>query len=412
MSFKRNIIANYLSQIYVSLIGIVMAPMYLHYMGIEAYGLVGFYAAIQIWFGLLDMGLSLTLVRETARFRAKALNVLTYRRLVFALELIFVGVGAFGGLFLYSNSSRLALSWLNIESLNADTVTTCLQMISGIVVMRWMSGFYRSVLTGMEEFIWLSVFSTIIASLRFIGVIPIFIIFDGSLKIFFYFQCVVGIIELMGFYFKSREMLPPLINNEHVSWSPEVLLVSVKQLLGFSITISLAAIAWAMMTQLDKLLLSWRLPLTQYGVFILAAMAASGVPLVVGPLSNALLPRLARLHAQGDREELMLLYEKMTQVVAMLVAPLCYLLSSFSWKIMFVWTGDRLVATQGGALMSLYALGNGLLALAAFPYYLQYANGKLKLHLIGSVIFLIVCVPMLLAMIKYLGAIGAGYAWF
>ena len=188
MSFKRNIIANYLSQIYVSLIGIVMAPMYLHYMGIEAYGLVGFYAAIQIWFGLLDMGLSLTLVRETARFRAKALNVLTYRRLVFALELIFVGVGAFGGLFLYSNSSRLALSWLNIESLNADTVTTCLQMISGIVVMRWMSGFYRSVLTGMEEFIWLSVFSTIIASLRFIGVIPIFIIFDGSLKIFFYFQ--------------------------------------------------------------------------------------------------------------------------------------------------------------------------------------------------------------------------------
>ena len=113
-------------------------------------------------------------------------------------------------------------------------------------------------------------------------------------------------------------------------------------------------------------------------------MAASGVPLVVGPLSNALLPRLARLHAQGDREELMLLYEKMTQVVAMLVAPLCYLLSSFSWKIMFVWTGDRLVATQGGALMSLYALGNGLLALAAFPYYLQYANGKLKLHLIGS----------------------------
>ena len=91
-----------------------MAPMYLHYMGIEAYGLVGFYAAIQIWFGLLDMGLSLTLVRETARFRAKALNVLTYRRLVFALELIFVGVGAFGGLFLYSYSSRLALSWINI----------------------------------------------------------------------------------------------------------------------------------------------------------------------------------------------------------------------------------------------------------------------------------------------------------
>lgn len=165
-----------------------MAPMYLHYMGIEAYGLVGFHAAIQIWFGLLDMGLSLTLVRETARFKAKALKVLTYRRLVFALELIFLCMGAFGGLFLYFNSSRLALSWLNIGSLDADTVITCLQMMSGIVVMRWMSGFYRSVLTGMETFIWLSVFSTIIASLRFIGIIPIFIIWDGSLKTFSFFN--------------------------------------------------------------------------------------------------------------------------------------------------------------------------------------------------------------------------------
>ena len=136
MSFKRNIIANYLSQIYVSLIGIVMAPMYLHYMGIEAYGLVGFYAAIQIWFGLLDMGLSLTLVRETARFRAKALNVLTYRRLVFALELIFVGVGAFGGLFLYCNSSRLANDQRNCR--NAMDVWVLSQRIN------WDGGIYMA----------------------------------------------------------------------------------------------------------------------------------------------------------------------------------------------------------------------------------------------------------------------------
>ncbi|MGH9879537.1 MAG: oligosaccharide flippase family protein, partial [Nitrososphaerales archaeon] len=68
MSLKRNIIANYASQIYVTLIGIVMVPLYVRYMGAEAYGLVGFFAMLQAWFQLLDMGLTPTMARETARF--------------------------------------------------------------------------------------------------------------------------------------------------------------------------------------------------------------------------------------------------------------------------------------------------------------------------------------------------------
>ena len=31
-------------------------PLYIKYMGAEAYGLVGFFTMLQAWFGLLDMG--------------------------------------------------------------------------------------------------------------------------------------------------------------------------------------------------------------------------------------------------------------------------------------------------------------------------------------------------------------------
>ena len=47
MSLQRNILASFASQIYVTLIGIVMVPMYVRYMGPEAYGLVGFFAMLQ-----------------------------------------------------------------------------------------------------------------------------------------------------------------------------------------------------------------------------------------------------------------------------------------------------------------------------------------------------------------------------
>ena len=76
MTLKKNLLANYASQIYVTVIGIVMVPLYVRYMGAEAYGLVGFFAMLLVWFNLLDMGLTPTVARETARFHGGAIPCL------------------------------------------------------------------------------------------------------------------------------------------------------------------------------------------------------------------------------------------------------------------------------------------------------------------------------------------------
>lgn len=68
MSLKKNILANYFAQAYIAVVGIVILPLYLKYMGAEAYGLVGFFTMLQAWFNLLDIGLTPTVARETARF--------------------------------------------------------------------------------------------------------------------------------------------------------------------------------------------------------------------------------------------------------------------------------------------------------------------------------------------------------
>ena len=49
--------------------------------------------------------------------------------------------------------------------------------------------------------------------------------------------------------------------------------------------------------------------------------------------------------------------------------------------------------------------------MAVFPYYLQYAKGDMKLHVIGNVVFLFLLAPSLVwATVNY-GAVGAGWAW-
>ena len=86
MSLRQNILASYISQAYVTLIGIVMVPVYLRYMGAEAYGLVGFFAMVQAWFQLMDMGLTPTMAREAARFTGGVSDASSLRHLLRAWE--------------------------------------------------------------------------------------------------------------------------------------------------------------------------------------------------------------------------------------------------------------------------------------------------------------------------------------
>ena len=114
LSLKKNVLANYASQFYVTIVGIVMVPLYISYMGAEAYGLVGFFALIQGWFQLLDMGLTPTISRETARFRGGVTDALTLRQLFRALEFIFVGIAALGATAMMAGSGFIAGSWLRV----------------------------------------------------------------------------------------------------------------------------------------------------------------------------------------------------------------------------------------------------------------------------------------------------------
>lgn len=70
MSLKKNIIAGYISQFYITTIGIITLPFYIKYMGSETYGLIGFFTMLQSWFNILDFGLTPTIARETAKFKA------------------------------------------------------------------------------------------------------------------------------------------------------------------------------------------------------------------------------------------------------------------------------------------------------------------------------------------------------
>jgi hypothetical protein len=68
MALKRNLIANYLGQGWLFIMSLAFISIYIKNLGFEAYGLISLFTVLQAWLTLLDMGMTPTLERETARF--------------------------------------------------------------------------------------------------------------------------------------------------------------------------------------------------------------------------------------------------------------------------------------------------------------------------------------------------------
>ncbi|MFW2209176.1 oligosaccharide flippase family protein [Vibrio cholerae] len=409
ISLKKNIIASYISQAYVVLAGILVLPFYITTLGGEAYGLVGFFAMLQSMFALLDLGLTPTIGRETARYRAGAHTEVIFSQLYRTLNMIFIIIALLGGGTLFLLANRLAENWLNIDTLSLQEVIYALQVMAVSVALRWMTGLYRGVVTGSEQLVWLSGFNVFIATLRFLLVFPVMWTWGATPTIFFSYQLLVALTEFVGLWLKAKKLKPRLNTeqNAQLSWSFK----PIKPYLTFALSIALTSGLWVVVTQTDKLIMSNLLSLENYGYFTLAVLVASGIMMIGGPISGAIMPRMAKLEAENKREELIKVYRSATQLVTVIAGSVSIMLVVFSEPILWVWTGDENIVKTASPILQLYAAGYALVVLGGWPFRLQYALGKLKLHIIGSLMFVSILLPSLWYATEQHGMIGAGYAW-
>ena len=384
-------------------------PLYIQYMGAEAYGLVGFFTMLQAWFGMLDMGLTPTIGRETARYHGGSVTAMAYRQLFRALSLIFAAIAVIGGGGLWFLADEVAEQWLNIEELRTDEVVFAVQIMAISVALRWMGGLYRGVIAGSERLVWLSGFNFVIATLRFVAVFASMWIFSFSPSVFFIHQLVVALLELIGLWLMGSRLLPSRsLLREAIGWSFR----PVSSVLKFALTIAFTSSIWVLVTQSDKLILSGILPLKEYGYFTLAVLIASGIMVISKPLSSAVQPRLTRLFAEGKMDSLVDLYCTSARLTTFISFSVAITISFFPYEVLYVWTGNEEIAISTKEILRFYVLGSGFLALAAFPSYLQNATGNLRYHLIGNLLILGFLVPSSIFAAIYYGALGASYVWF
>ncbi|MGN2436117.1 lipopolysaccharide biosynthesis protein [Pseudomonas syringae] len=405
-SVIRNTVLNYSGQAYVLLVGILIMPFYLGHLGAEAYGLIGFFTLLQAWLQLLDAGLSPSLVRAVAQQQSLPAGEQSLGRLLRSFELIFLPLAVLSGVLIVAASAWIATHWLNANTLQPETLTHCIALMGVIIALRLYSTLYKSGIQGLEQHAWLNAANVSIATLRYFGGLLLVSQFSRDPRDFFEFQVAVGLIETLLFASKARRQMPAPHWMSGLDWT------LLKPILPFAASLSLSAVLWIVLTQLDKVLLSRLLPLDQYGYFSLVALIAAGIMMLTNPLVQTLLPRLTVLMAEGRRDEMHALFLAANRLVCTCLFPLAALIALQAEPLIFAWTGDQAAARWSSPVLGWYALGSAIMAASAFQFYLQYAYGRMHLHLWYSVISTLISVPVMCLAIHWQGVHGAALAWF
>lgn len=409
MLITKNAIANYIGQICTTIIVIVITPLYLKYLGSEAYGLVGFFSLMQAWMALLDMGLSPTLGRQVALARGVKNGFIFFKRLLKSFELIFLGIAFLISLSIYLSAEFISQSWIVGELISSEIIIYCIVLMGIITSFRWFAGLYRSGINGLEDQVWLNSASVFIVSLRFVGALVLLTFFTQDIRHFFLYQLFVGIFELILFAWRFYKILP-MIEKE-----PPLIFFDwdiVKSVAPFALSVSYTAGIWVLVTQTDKLILSSTLSLAEFGYFSLVALVAGSINALAVPISLAIMPRMTSLVAENRKSEMIDIYRQASQLVTLVSFTIAIFIGLYAEIIIYVWTNDEEAATWGAQVLTWFALGNGILSVGAFQYYLQNVFGQLRLHVIGSTISGVIQVPIIYWAAVNSGAIGAGIAWF
>ena len=404
---KKNMLAAFLSLLYISLLGAIAGPMYLRQMGVEAYGLIGFFAVLQSGFNMFDLGFSLIMQRESARYWGGALDAAAWHRTYHALSWVIRGSGLLVVLMIAIFARNISEHWLQNHEIALDEVAQAVRIMAACAGLRLACGFQKSVLAGSQRIVMLAIFRSVFASFSFFGVLAAMDLWGATIQVFVFYQLLLGVLEFGVWIILCKRTMPS--NPPTARWQR----TKAKHILlrSFSLPFALTSTLSILIAQSQKFLLSGLLDLKAFAYVALAVLVSSGISLTEQCITGVLKPRMALLHAQGNGPQQREVYFQATQWMTAVAFTPSVMMAFLADPLVFTWTGDANMAAQVAPILGLYALGNGFLALARISYALQYAQANVRLHAMGDLLFILLVLSATCFATRAYGGIGAGAVW-
>lgn len=402
---NRNVIANFVGQIAAASLAILLVPVYIGILGIESYGLIGFYTLLQMLLGIFEVGIYLVLGRDMARFTAGELSARRVGDVFRSYLLAAILLGALATALIWILAGTVAEHWLRPSELTGESIRTAIGLMGVVVGLRLAETVFRSVLLGLQKQVAYNVIFASMAIIRYAGVIGFLLVFSRSVDAFFVWQVIVSVVGLCLYGLLTVRVLPS--DAFRLAFSLHDVIASRRFAAG-TILITMLSV---LLRQVDKLYLSRSVDLVEFGYYSLASVVAAVPVLMAGPLCQAFYPRFVELFSGIDQEAIRTTYHKATLYVGVVAVAAGLPVVFFPEELLVVWSGDEELARRVAPVLRVLVAGGIIDAMLMLPYRAQVACGwtRLAVMMLGSSLAIMVLAVVFL--IPAFGLMGAAYAW-
>jgi O-antigen/teichoic acid export membrane protein len=405
LPLRKNLLANFAGRVWASGISLVFIPLYIRFLGIESYGLIGIYLSLMALFSILDMGLSTTLNRELARLSTAPGTEQEARDMVRSMEAVYWGIGFLVALATILLAPLVPRYWVNPKGVTADTVQRAVMIMGFLIAFDWPAALYTGGLMGLQRQVQLNSIRAGMGTLQAVGAVLILWLVSPTISAYFLWQIIIAIAQTAMLALFLWRALPRTIRQSH--FRRELLTKNWRFTAGVSGITVLATV----LTQADKVIVAKMLSLEAFGYYVLAFNVAGGLSLVTTPMFSALFPKFSQLYAEKKESELSTLYHKGCRFLSILTFSIALPLAFFARETLQIWIRDPVTVERTHLLLSVVVVGTALNALMILPYTIQMAFGWTRLILFQNTASLLLLVPAMFLMIGKYGAVGAAIVW-
>ena len=403
--FRVNVLANLVGQGWGALLQLLVTPLYLRLLGIEAYGLIGFFVVLQTTAQVFDLGLAQTTNRELARLSADPLRFKLARDLVRTFETVYWLLGLLIAGTLFAAAPFMASGLFRPGTLSVETIAEAIRLMAIAFALQWPLGLYSGGMMGLQRQPAMNFLRIIVSTLTSGGAVLVLWLVSPSIRAFMLWQIAAGCVAVA---LVGRFLWHSLPKAES---KPRFRLALLRQVWRFAAGMTGLTVSAVILTQMDKWILVQVLSLENFGYFTLAVTFANALYLVITPIFGAAYPRFSVLVAKGDQESLMQLYHLAAQSMAVAVIPIAATLSLFSYDILLLWTRNETAANSASPIASILVIGSALNGLMNLPYALQLASGWTSIGLAINVVLTAILAPAIWYAATHYGAVGAAVIW-
>jgi O-antigen/teichoic acid export membrane protein len=403
---KSSLLASFLAKGWSAFLSLAFVPVYIKFLGVEAYGLIGAFLTLQAVIFLLDLGLGPALTRELARSVRGGAEVGEPRDLLRTLEVVYWAMAVCIAVAIWCGAPLVASQWLQANGLSNEQIVLAIRTAGFSLALQWSTNLYSGGLAGLHRQVLLAGITAGAGTLRVLATVLALWLIAPTLQAFFLAQAVANCLQSVVMAWALWRQL-----GAHRSGRGVFRPALVRSIMGFASGMTAITFTAVILTQLDKAVLSKTLPLESFGYYAVASTLASGLYIFVSPMFGVLFPRFAELVAKNDQAGLRRLYHASCQLMSMVILPVTATLALFSAEILFLWTGSAVIAAKSHVILSLLVVGNALNGLMNMPYAMQLAHGWTNLSLYSNLVAICICTPMLYFLSVRVGAVGGAMVW-